>query len=104
MAFVQTMYPLTTRLNGVVIDAPGVQDEYLTEPPSIELSSRVSHDTHSTLHLVLKTREPCWGVMNITGQVLKWSFTADLPATAISEVCNIKWTAPLCVHEATVGR
>ena len=87
--YLQSMYPLTSRLGGVVLDAPGARDHYLTEPPSIELRNRVSHDSYSTLHFTLKTREPCWGVLNITGHVLRWSFTDGLPATAVSEVRDL---------------
>ena len=82
----QTMYPLTSRLGGIAMDAPGVREQYLTEPPSIVLTSRASHGSHITLHFSLKTREPCWGVINMTGQLLNWSFTDALPATAVLEV------------------
>ena len=85
----QTMYPLTSRLGGVTIDPPAAHEQYLSEPPSIELSNRASHGSYNRLQMILKTREPCWGVINMTGQLLNWSFTGGLPATAVSEVCTV---------------
>ena len=93
MRCLQTMFPLTSRLGGVVFDAPSVHEQYLAQPPAIALDSRASHGSYNTLHFTLQTREPCWGVINMTGQLLNWSFTDGLPATAVSKVLNLECLA-----------
>ena len=75
------------------MDAPAVHEQYLAQPPAIVFNSRTPHGSYSTLYFTLETREPCWGVINMTGQLLNWSFTDGLPATAVSKVLNLKCIA-----------
>lgn len=101
----QTMYPLTTRIEAVAFAPQLASQPPFDRLPSMQLlSDEVSEagGGRRRLHLQLDTVAPCWGAMNMTGSLAGWSFAPDLPVSATSQVPSYcKITAKPC-HVAQV--
>lgn len=83
------MYPLTARLDGVVVAAQLPSRPPVDIPPSMELLGRQPSPAGGglqRLQLRLHTGLPCWGALNMTGDIAGWSFAAGLPHSATSRV------------------
>lgn len=82
----QTLFPLTSRLDG-----PVLQPQLLSLPPIPQLPLLKLTGTQALpqggrrLSLVLDTGEPCWGVLDMSGVIQGWSFGQGLPQSAVDE-------------------
>lgn len=88
-AVMQTMYPLTMRIEAVAFAPQVASQPPFDRLPSMQLLSDEVSESGSgrrRLHLRLDTVAPCWGAMNMTGSLAGWSFAPDLPISATSQV------------------
>ena len=89
----QAFFPISQLIHGATVlglDVAGDLARRRRDPPlasSLQLVSRSpAGQGRERLTLRLEQPKPCWGVMNVTGHVAAWSFTADQPSAASSQV------------------
>lgn len=79
---VQALYPVGNLMRGVALPAPPI-DTGLYQPGQMKLSltgvEAVPSGNASRLLLVMKTPWPAWGLLNVTGPVVGWSFAEENP-------------------------
>lgn len=87
------MYPLTARLDGVVVASQLPSQPPVKQLPAMSLLGRGASPADGgceRLQLRLHTGLPCWGALNMTGDIAAWSFADGLPHSATSRVCSVK--------------
>ena len=90
---VQAFFPISQLIHGATVlglDEAGDLPRQRRDPPlasSMRLVSRSpAGQGRERLRLQLEQPKPCWGVLNVTGRVAGWSFTADEPPAASLQV------------------
>ncbi len=83
----QAMYPVGNLLRGVALPAPPV-DSSMYRPGQMRISltgtePSPSGSDVSRLSLLMQLPWPGWGLLNVTGPVVGWSFAEENP-----EVCS----------------
>lgn len=81
----ETLYPLSLRLGGVAAKPQLPSQPPFSLLPTMVLVSRETGTVSQRLHLQLRTGAPCWGVMNMTGGIVAWSFADGLPHSSLSQ-------------------
>ena len=82
---VQALYPVPRLLRSVALPAP-LPDARLFRHRAVEVKlayaealTRGRGSGLARLHLVMRLPKPGWGVLNVTGPVVAWSFAAEVP-------------------------
>ena len=87
----QAFFPISQLIHGATVlglDEAGDLPRETRDPPLTSTMRLVSRSQagqgRERLTLRLEQPKPCWGVMNVTGHVAAWSFTADeAPAASL---------------------
>lgn len=81
----QALYPVTNLMRSVALRAPPPAQEgglFRRERLRVRLSyaeARGGGGGLNRLHMVMELPRPGWGVLNVTGPVVGWSFAAEVP-------------------------
>ncbi|CAL8464405.1 g3940 [Coccomyxa elongata] len=80
----QALYPVGNLMRGVALPAPPV-DTSLYRPGQMDVSltgiEAAPSGNASRLLLLMQTPWPAWGLLNVTGPVIGWSFAQENPET-----------------------
>ena len=98
----QALYPVPRLLRSVALPAPP-PDARLFRHEAVQVklayaeALRGQGGVMSRLHLVMRLPKPGWGVLNVTGPVVAWSFAEEVPEVLMpSHTPNFSVYCALC--------
>lgn len=88
----QALYPVPRLLRSVALPAPP-PDARLFRHEAVEVKLAYAEALRgqggglNRLHLVMRLPKPGWGVLNVTGPVVAWSFAEEVPEVLMPITC-----------------
>ena len=99
---VQALYPVGNLMRGVALPAPPV-DAGLYQPGQLKVSltgvETAPSGDGSRLLLLMRTPWPAWGLLNVTGPIVGWSFAEENPEVQVRAACAMSGIPVMTCHD-----